>query len=287
MAYIKHSKYRNPAILFELLIRQTTSDLVQNKDSKAVSILKKYYTNTELGKEYSLYNSIIATKKLSESKADLLISTILEQYESLDKEKIDRLKFNLIKEIKKNYNLDDFFKAKIDNYKLYASIYTVLESYKNPKSNIEQVFTNKISILEHITKEKITDKSSPKSIIEDLMNEDKEIRLLSYKILVEKFNDKYRNLTEKQKDILKNYINCISDTTNLRSYLNEKIKEIKKDLLEQIETIEDKVVKIKIEEVFKFLKPIKENKAIKDETISGILQFLDLVEELKQQKQNA
>lgn len=281
MAFIKHSKYRNPSILFELLIRQTTADLVQNKDSRVVKILKKYFTNTELSREYSLYNSISTSQKLSEAKADVLISTVLEQYASLDKQKIDREKFNLIKEIKKHYNLDEFFKTKIENYKLYASIYTIFESYKNPKSNVQQVFTNKITLLEHITQEQITDKSAPKSIIEDLMKEDKEIRILAYKILVEKFNDKYKNLTESQKDVLKNYINSISDTTNLTSYLNEQIKNIKNSISKAIKKVEDPVTKIKLEEVSKFLKPIKENKAIKDETISGILQFLGLVEELK------
>ena len=106
---IKHSKYRNTGILFELLVRQTTSDLINNQDSKAVKILKKYFTNTELGKEYSLYNAITTSPKLSEAKAEMLISTVLEQYNKLDREKINKSKYNLIKEIKQNYDLDNFF----------------------------------------------------------------------------------------------------------------------------------------------------------------------------------
>ena len=77
---IKHSKYRNTGVLFELLVRQTTSDLIKNQDSKAVKILKKYFTNTELGKEYTLYNTVIASPKLSEAKADMMVNTIVEQY---------------------------------------------------------------------------------------------------------------------------------------------------------------------------------------------------------------
>ena len=122
---IKHSKYRNTGILFELLVRQTTADLLSNQDSKAVKILKKHFTNTDLGKEYRLYSAFITSPKLSEAKAEILISTILEQYKKLDHEKLSKLKYNLIKEIKRNYELDEFFKAKIDNYKPYASIYTI------------------------------------------------------------------------------------------------------------------------------------------------------------------
>jgi hypothetical protein len=284
MSNIKHSKYRNPGILFELLVRQTTADLLANRDSKAVKILKKYFTNTELGREYSMYNSLVSSPKLTESKADILISTTLEQYAKLNKESLNRQKFNLIKEIKNNYKLDEFFKAKIDNYKVYASVYTIFESQNNLKPEISQIFTNKIVILEHITKEPITDKSAPKSIIKDLMNEDKEIRLLAYRILVDKFNDKYQDLSERQKSVLKKYISSISDTTNLTTYLNEQLSSIKKEVIVLTKKVEDPVTKIKLKEVVKFIKPLKENKAIKDETIAGVLQFLDLIKELQQVK---
>jgi ribosomal protein L16 Arg81 hydroxylase len=149
---IKHSKYRNTGILFELLVRQTTSDLINNQDSKAVKILKKYFTNTELGKEYSLYSTFSASPKLSEAKAEILISTIIEQYKKLDHAKIAKLKYNLIKEIKKNYDLDNFFKAKIENYKPFASIYTIFEGHNSPSVDTKQLILNKITLLEHLTK---------------------------------------------------------------------------------------------------------------------------------------
>lgn len=278
---IKHSKYRNTGILFELLVRQTTADLLGNQDSVAVKILKKHFTNTDLGKEYSLYSTFVTSPKLSEAKAEILISTILEQYKKLDHEKLNKLKFNLIKEIKKNYKLDDFFKAKIENYKPYASIYTIFESQNSPLADTKQIVLNKINLLEHITKESIQDMKAPQSIMEELMKEDKEIRILTYKILVEKFNDKYEALSEKQKLVLKEYISSISDSANLRNFLNSRLKEIKKELVEASSNLEDAVTKIKIQEVLKFVKPLKEGIAVKDETITGILQYYDLIEELK------
>jgi hypothetical protein len=278
---IKHSKYRNTGILFELLVRQTTSDLLNNQDSKAVKILKKHFTNTELGKEYSLYSAFVTSPKLSEAKAEILISTILEQYKKLSHETLSKAKYNLIKEIKKTYNLEDFFKAKIENYKPYASVYTIFESQSSPNSDTKQIVLNKINLLEHITQEDIKDIQAPQSMVEELMHEDKEIRILTYKLLVEKFNKKYQGLSERQKGILKEYVASISDSANLRKFLNEKLKEIKQELIEQTEKVKDKVTKIKTQEVIKFIKPLKEGIAIKDETITGLLQYYELIDELK------
>lgn len=278
---IKHSKYRNTGVLFELLVRQTTSDLLNNQDSKSVKILKKYFANTELGKEYSLYNTLVTSKKLSESKAEILISTLIEQYKKLDYEKLEKLKYNLIKEIKQGYDLEEFFKAKITNYKQYACLYTIFESQNSKSIDTKQLILNKISLLEHLTSESIIDKKAPQSIMEDFMKEDKEVRLLAYKMLVGKFNEKYENLSETQKSILKCYINSISDTKSLTKYLNERISEIKLELNTLQKSTPDKVLKIKLQEVLKLIKPLEENKSIKDETIVGILQCYDLIDEVK------
>jgi hypothetical protein len=278
---IKHSKYRNTGILFELLVRQTSSDLLNNQDSKAVKILKKYFLNTELGKEYGLYSTFVTSPKLSESKAEILISTIVEQYKKLDYQKISKLKYNLIKEIKSNYDIDNFFKAKIDNYKPFASIYTIFESYNSSSSDTKQLISNKINLLEHITKMSLDDVKAPKSLVEEFMKEDKEIRLLAYNLLVEKFNEKYQDMSEKQKNVLKEYITNVSDTKNLKEYLNNQLDEIRLELTKLKESHKDQVVKIKLEEVLKFVTPIKENQTIKDETVTGILQYLDLIDELK------
>ena len=281
MIKIKHSKYRNSGVLFELLVRQTTSDLIANRESKAVKILKKYFTNTELGREYAMYNTLTTSTKLSESKAEMLISTVLEQHKKLNKESLQKMKYNLIREIKANYDLDEFFKAKIDNYKTYAAIYNTFESENVNETDSKHIFLNKVVILEHITKTNLNQLPASKSIVEDLMKEDKEIRILTYKILVEKFNDKYDNLSERQKQVLNKYITSISDTTKLKKYLNEEMSAIKADIEILMKKIPDQVIKIKLEEISKFIKPIKQTSRVKDETLSGILQYIDLIEELK------
>ena len=170
---IKHSKYKNTGVLFELLVRQATSDLMSNKDPKAVKIFKKYFTNTELGKEYNLYNTVLNAPKLNEVKAEIMISTIVEQAKKLNREKLDKEKYNLIKEIKKHYDIDNFFKAKIDTYKVYASIFTLIESQISKEvGNTKQVITNKLTILEHITKESLTERKVASKVVEEFMKDD-------------------------------------------------------------------------------------------------------------------
>ncbi len=279
---IKHSKYKNTGILFELLVRQATSDLMSNKDPKAVKIFKKYFTNTELGKEYNLYNTVLNAPKLSEGKAQMMISTIVEQAKKLDRVRLDKEKYNLIKEIKKHYDLDNFFKAKIDSYKVYASIYTLVESYiSDQTSDTKQIITNKLTLLEHITKEVLTERKVASKVVQEFMKEDKEIRILAYKFLIEKFNSKYAALSAEQKDLLKEYINNVSETKQLRTYLNSKLTDVKNQISQLKEGTEDKVLQIKLNEVLNFIKPIGANESIKDEVLIGLMQYYQLISELK------
>jgi len=279
---IKHSKYKNTGVLFELLVRQATSDLMSNKDPKAVKVFKKYFTDTELGKEYNLYSSVLNSPKLSETKAEILVTTIVEQAKKLDRVKLDKEKYNLIKEIKKSYDLDNFFKAKIETYKIYASIYTLIENQISTEvHDTKQIITNKLSLLEHITKESLTERKVASKVVEEFMKEDKEIRILAYKILVEKFNDRYAGLSNEQRDLLKEYINNISDTTKLRTYLNTKLLEVKTEITSLKATTKDKVLQIKLNEVLNFIKPMSPNEAIKDEVLIGLMQYYQLISELK------
>ena len=282
---IKHSKYKNTGVLFELLVRQSTSDLMSNVDSKAVKIFKKYFTNTELSKEYNLYSTVLNAPKLNESKAEVLVNTIIEQAKKLDREKLDKEKYNLIREIKKHYELDNFFKAKIDAYKVYASVYTLIENQLSSTMNdTKQIITNKLSLLEHITKETLTERKVASKVVEEFMKEDKEIRVLAYRILVEKFNEKYSSLSIEQRDLLKEYINNISDTKKLKTYLNTRLLEVKTEITGFKEATKDKVLKIKLNEVLNFIKPVAVNESIKDEVLIGLMQYYQLISELKATK---
>jgi hypothetical protein len=278
----KHSKYKNTGILFELLVRQVTSDMMSNQDSKSVSIIKKFFKGTEMSKEYGLYNTIINAPKLSEGKAESLINVVLEQSKKLQKEKLNKEKYNLIREIKKHYDVENFFKAKIDNYKLSAAIYTLIESTNDRSyTDTKTIVVNKLTILEHVTKELMTESKIEKKAVEEFMKEDKDIRILAYKILVEKFNTQYNILSDDQKQILKEYINNISDTKQLKVFLNNKIEQVKSEIEKLVPKIDDKITTIKINEVLNLIQPISERKSIKEDNLVSLMQYYELVKEIK------
>jgi len=138
MNKVSHSKYKNSGILFELLVRKITNETITTNESKAIGILKKYFTNTEIAKENRLYQTLISSQNLTEGKANTVINTVSELSSRLDRKKLNSEKYNLIKEIKNSYDIEDFFKASLDNYKVLASIYTLIESnfIDNPNPSI-------------------------------------------------------------------------------------------------------------------------------------------------------
>ena len=112
---IKHSKYKNSGILFELLVRQITADTLDGKDSKARRILREFFVKTELGREYKLYDTLSKKTNLTEAKANLVLDSILDSSKNLNRKALKRQKYNLIKEIKNHYDVNKFFKHKLPN----------------------------------------------------------------------------------------------------------------------------------------------------------------------------
>ena len=278
---IKHSKYKNTGILFELLVRQIASDVMAGKESPAVKIVKKYFTDTELSKEQKLYHSLINSDKLTEAKADMLINTVLKISDKLNQDKIKKEKYDLIREIKKHYDLDSFFKNKVSHYKISASIYSLLEINKSTNFIAPDVIlTNKVTLLEHLTKGDVNTDNIETKIVEEFKSQDKDIRILAYKILVEKFNSKYSNLNEKQKLVLKEYINNISNVDYLRRFVNKNLTEVRETLTKIKLKVDDKTTEIKLQETINLIKPLSKKQVVKDEHLITLLQYHELVSEL-------
>ena len=276
---IKHSKFKNTGILFELLVRQITTDTLSGKNSEALNILKKYFSKTELGREYKLYESLIKRTNLTEGKANMIINTVLENSKQLNKTALKKQKYNLIKEIKNYYNLEEFFKTKLPNYKTQAAIYTLIESQN---TNTENIIENKLVILEHLTLSNTKKETNTNTTIEELANEDKDTRILTYKILLEKFNSKYVDFSSNKKNILKEFINIVDNSTKLKEFYNIKINEMKLELISLNKKTKNEVTKIKLNETLNFLVTLGKNDKINNDNIVNLLQYCDLIEELKQ-----
>jgi len=274
---VKHSKYKNTGILFELLTRQITSDTISGGSNKALSILKKYFNSkSELLKEYKIYNALSTKSYQDENKATILVNTLIEAHNKLNRSQLRREKYNLIKELKSTYDLNDFFKAKITNYKTMASIYNLTE---NKDATPLSIVDSKVQLIEHITKP--SEKIKKNVVMETYNHEDKNTRLLTQKILLEKFNDKYKGLGENQKILLQEYVNSVSNSPSLKTYINSEIKEVKKQLTQYANTVTDQVVKIKINEAQNLIKPLCKKSSVHDDNVSNLLNYYELVNELK------
>ena len=282
---IKHSKFKNTGILFELLVRQIASDTVSNKDSAAIELVKKYFSKSELAKEYKLYQALITPKNLSEAKAETFVNSTLEASLRLNKTALRKEKYNIIKEIREHYDLEEFFKAKISNYKQYAAAFNLIEAHNSLEfTEPQQIIDNKITLLEHITRKEINKEGVKDRVMEEYTSMDKGTRILAYRMLLEKFNSKYATLSDKQKGVLKEFINNISNTTKLREFVNSNFKSITEEITALIPTIVDKTTQIKLAEVITLLHPLDKTQNVKDENIISLLQYHQLIDEIKSVK---
>ena len=274
---VKHSKYKNTGILFELLTRQLTSDTIAGNQPKSLDFLKKHFNSkTELLKEYKIYHTLATKKYKKDSQATMLIEELVKAYERLNKSQLRREKYNLIKELKENYNINNFFKAKITNYKIMASIFNLLE---NKKASTISIVNSKITLLEYIT-EKPT-KIKKDIVLETFNNQDKDTKLLTYKVLLEKFNDKYSDLQDNQKTLLKEYVNSVTNSPSLKSYINQEIKIVKKDLVKYSQKVKDKAVAVKLTETKGMIKTLCKKTSVSDDNVINLLNYYELVNELK------
>ena len=282
----KHSKFKNTGLLFEFLVRQLTVDVLNNSEnSKSLKIIKRRFNeNTELGKELNLYNILLTQKFKSDKKADFFINEALSNVYKLNKSSLRREKYNLIKELRENYDLSNLLSSRINNYKLYASIYKLFEDIKlSPEEKTESYFT----ILEHVTSNSVSNKTNLSSLAKynKILNENGDVRILSYKILLEKFNKKYKSLNESQKNLLKAYISNISNVNSLKEYINNEIPSLKKELLKYSNGVDNNVVKIKLKEAInsinKFCKLDSKALNVNDDVVVQTMRYYELLKELK------
>ena len=286
MKNIKHSKFKNTGFIFELLVRQITSEIMSGKtSSKAEKILKEFFSSKkELSKELKLYQYLINEKYNSESKAEKFVETVCEARKRLDEQKLTKEKYNLIKQIKETYNIDEFVKSPISNYKSLASIYKVFEATITKESfEPKDIVNSKFTIVENIINSSIEnkDKKVNDRVLEEYRKQDEEVRMLSYKMLVENFNKKYNNLSEEQKSLLKEYINNINNTGKLKEYVNNEVNSLSEGLKQIGSKVSDKVTKIKLAETISNIKKIKNVKKLKESHLSALMMSYELLKELK------
>jgi len=285
---MRHSKFRNTGILFELLTKQVTADIISGRDTSAAKdLLHKYFRETtELGREWQLYSTLLNEKIKDEPHAERFFSVILEARKKLNGRKLSLLKYDLIKEIKDAYPIEEMLKAPVRNYRVLASIYKVFENSVSSecKFDVKEVYQSKNCIVEHIVdRPKVI--HSEDELINYYKTQTEDIRLLTYKLLCEKFNDKYAtSLDDDQKAVLREYICNVANTNNFDVFVKQKVTKIKKSLTEAIDKIRDSdVMRIKIREIVNQLDRINPGKIVKDNHVMVLMLSYELLKEVRKQ----
>lgn len=277
---MKHSKYRNTGILYELLIRQVSADIMNdNKNSNALPILKKYFgKNSELSKELALYQNLITEQYSSETKSNILIDAVISSRRGLNESALRRQKYNLIKEITESFNTEQFFATKIPNYKVYASIYKIFAA--NGDVSATDIVKSKISIVEHLIRSQSKKVDTRRETLDEFAKMPTDIRMVSYRLLIERFNSKYGGLKTDQKKLLREYINNISNTNTLIEYAQKEAATLQRKLSVLNKRVTNKVMKIKINEVTSLLETYNTTKRVTDSMLLTLLKYQELVHEL-------
>jgi|TARA_R110002153_G_scaffold134231_2_gene283416 hypothetical protein len=280
---IKHSKYRNTGLIFELLVKQIAADTLNREQSPAVSILKEFYASrNSLAKEYKLYDLVTKSKGVSQRRAEAIVSTITEVSRKLNQDALKNQKYKLISEIKKHYDLDEFFSIQVRDYKALASMYCLLEAQNNQELvDPKYLVDNKVTLLEHLTDKSQNSNDVKDTLIEEYSKYDKDLKLLTFKILLEKFNSTYKDLLPEQKNILKEFITSVNSKKRLHNIVNEELRKLSSEVSKLTSKVTDEVVKIKLEEVARSIKTVKNTERIDDTHLVNLMQFYDLVNELK------
>jgi hypothetical protein len=285
MKKIKHSKFKNTGFLFELLTRQITLEILNNSPEKAKNIVSEFFGNgTELAKELRLFNLLINEKYNSESKAEKFIDAILDARTKLDEQKLAKQKYSLVKSIKENFEIDSFLSSPVTNYKVLASIHKLFEAKATNVLDVKDVFDSKLTLVEHVSTSTPSLKQKEDKLVEDYKKQEKDLRLLTYKILVETFNKKYSNLNDSQKLLLREYINNVTNTSKFGEYYSNELKNVVTELHSIYTTMDDKITKIKLKETINVLKNQKFGKKITDEQVSALMMGFELIKEIKNVK---
>jgi hypothetical protein len=188
-----------------------------------------------------------------------------------DKDQLELEKSKLIKQLNYTFGKGVIFEKKVKNYKTYATIQTLLNEWRSEESNFSETVKYEIKLNEWLTSEE-------EVIVEnkDFDNIDK----VTLKIMSNKFNEKYKGLTESQANLISKYVTSKeSNNEEIVSYFRS-IKEETLNLLENYKTsCDSSYVLSKYDTIYDNVKSLNENN-ITDDNLKRFLTVSKLQDEL-------
>ena len=288
-----HNKKRNAGLLYEFLIKEISTSLVEGdkkRSNTALKILKTYFKpGTELYKEFRLINSLIKTHVSSQSVVQSILSEAKRAAEKYDLQKLDREKSLLIKTINHTFGVNNtIFDHNVNEYKKYATVQTLINDWRSPDHDIFRIakFEDQLTgwLLEN--PEQCTD-----VVIEN--SETPGTNRLVMKILSNKLNEKYdKVLNSSQKDLIRVY--AIATTNQDEGLIREKLQQSRETLLSEMKNYISEQRSMKdgstyvADKLEKLSQQIVEENidAIDDDTITKYLSYMKLYEEIIKPEEN-
>jgi len=267
---MKHNKKRNTAFIYEILTRELTKSIVDKnteKKNKVVTILKEHFSSTTiLAKELVHYHRLLETRNIKQKLADRLLQETKTAYHSLDESAIFDAQSHLIAAINKGLG-KSVWSSFVPNFKSLASV--------------DAVFNSSIAVKKRVLFEQsiVDAMSAEQSLLES--NQMKSIDNLTYNSFIKKYNNKYCDLLQEQKDLLNRFITSFADDGfELRLYLNEELSRLKGLLSEAAEADLEPLISQKTKEVVEYLEEFR-RREFTDNDLNRILKTQELVQEIK------
>lgn len=225
----RHNKKRNTGLLYEFLVRTISDAIIEGNEKKrgvALSVLRKHFIpGTELHKEFRLFHSLAATTVQSPSVADTILEAAKKASTQCNESRLDHEKSLLIRSINHQINDETFYNRRIPEYKIYATIQTLLNEWRNGQFND----IVRLAQFEQQLKEWLLQNKNVTTLDETAQADP-----LVEKLMVKKINERYKNnLTNEQAEIIQSYIFAKSDEAQFK--LRENLNSIKEKALNSIE----------------------------------------------------
>jgi len=282
MTKINHNKKRNIGILYELLVKHISSSLIEENQKNikiATKIIEKHFEkNTEIFKEFRIFNCLYNSNIKSKENISILLNESKKAALKINYKKLEREKSMLIKEI--NYNIDrKFYQQHLSNYKLLGNIQLLINEWKKgDSSNLKNIVMFQEGIIDHLLKEKV---AKNKTLLEN-KNSDEHKNNLVFSLMTKKINNKYKDFSSLQKNIIKSYALF---NKNKDDSLKESLMYIKNQTLIELKNFIDESKNNIIEEKYEIVKNKINNldfEVIDDKKIVKFLTITKLLEEIKQ-----
>ena len=269
---IKHNKKRNTAFLYEALVRELAKATIKkdgNKKNTIVSILKEFFKGKgPLARELKLYQDVMNTKIEDKRLAEKIMFESRIERSALNNKKLFNEQSALISRINKELD-QDVYSNFVPNYKNLATLHQI---FNNPKIEAKRRVLLEENILD--------------SMLEGGESETRKIQHIDdivYKTFTKKFNETYGSLNERQKMLLKTYLNSDgNDSLEMKIFLDEELQNLKEEVKNSVEL---EVFPEQKRDILNLIETYSQ-KEIADDDLKKILKIQQLVEESKEDVKN-